>query len=180
VISTVRQLELVPLPPRPQRGVPLVACRIPIRPQVAKRPLAMAMRSDRTKSGWAAHVYDEPTYAAWKVEAIGLLVAYWAGRAPIRAALIAQVILAMPRPLKAPRWLIVRGEAFRYPFPWTEGRNYHLGVEDLDNLRKGPLDVLVQAGVLADDRLVVEDGGSRKVYAGAGEEPCVEIRVWSA
>lgn len=179
-MTSVRQLELVPLPPPPERGRPLVACRIPIEPQVAKRPLATAIRSRHTRSGWAAQVYDHPAYAAWKADAIPLLRAWWAGKPPIRAPLIGQVVLVMPRPAEGLPKITIHGERMAYPFPWTGGRCYHLGTEDLDNLRKGPLDVLVQAGVVADDRLIVEDGGSRKVYAAELEDPCVEVRLWHA
>lgn len=179
-MTSVRQLELVPLPPPPERGKPLVACRVPIEPQVAQRVRAYVIRSAFTKSGWTAKVRDDDLYADWKVRAIGLLAAWWAGKPPIRMWCVGRVVLVTERPRKPVKSVVVDGEELDYQWAWTSGRNPYAGVCDLDNLRKGPLDVLKKAGVIADDRLINEDGGSKVVYAAEGELPCVEVHLWRA
>lgn len=172
----VRQLDLVPLPPL-RRGEPLLAFRLPLEPQVASRGRVGIVKVQGKPRGT---IFDEPHYKAWKRDADALLVAYWRGRQALRLPLIVRVDSVLPRPGVPVESLVVGKVRIRYPFAWSPGRLPHLGVEDLDNLRKGPLDALVRAGILADDRLVVEDGGSGKWYAAEGEEPCVEIRAWHA
>jgi Holliday junction resolvase RusA-like endonuclease len=123
--------------------------------------------------------YHEHGYAAWKLRAEESARAQWRGREPIAVPLLANVVVVLPRPVHPVRTYRVRGIDYRYPFPWTVGRNPHTGREDMDNLRKAALDALVGAGVLADDRLVVVDSGS-KWYAGTGEIPGTEVRLWRA
>lgn len=172
----IAQLALVPsAPPVPARE-PVYAVRVLVEPQVAQRPRARAIR---VQGRWTAQVYDDPPYARWRTQVRDLLALDWRGRPPLPLALyIGQVVLVLPRPVRPVRWLTVRGERWRYPLPWALGRMPHVGTEDLDNLRKGPIDALVQAGVLPDDRLVVQDGGSGKWWAAQDEPPSVEIRLW--
>lgn len=174
---TSAQLDLVRAL-RLRRGEHVFAVTLPLEPMVARRGRAV-VRYDAHGRAYA-DVTDDAGYRRWKLDAITLLREWWRDRPAVRLPLVVRVVAVLPRPKAAPEMLTVRGRPFRYPFPWTEGRNPHLGTEDLDNLRKPALDVLTKAGVIADDRLVVEDGGSRKVYAAQAEEPCVEIRAWHA
>lgn len=169
----IRQLELVPLPASPARGQPLAAFRLELAPQVAQRGRCGCLHGH-------GHVYDDKNYERWKAAAVSVLSSYWAGRPPLDALLVVQVVLVFARPASESRTYVVAGVEHRHPWPWPAERFPHAGPEDLDNLRKAPLDAMVAAGILLDDRLVVEDGGSRKVWAARGEAPCVEVRVWRA
>ena len=124
-------------------------------------------------------MYDDHEYAAWK-EAIVQVLRYGWTRPTIVTPVVVAVEAVFSRPgAKPPSWTLA-GKRFRYPWDWTPGRNPYIGTIDLDNLTKAALDGVVQGGVLADDRLVVRDGGSRKVFAAEGEPACVEVRFWPA
>jgi Holliday junction resolvase RusA-like endonuclease len=57
-------------------------------------------------------------------------------------------------------------------------RIYHGSKPDIDNVAKSVLDSLVMAGVIRDDKQVVELF-VRSVYASKEEGPCVEVRLSS-
>ena len=57
-------------------------------------------------------------------------------------------------------------------------RIYHGSKPDIDNVAKSVLDSLVMAGVIRDDKQVVELF-IRSVYASKEEGPCVEVRLSS-
>jgi Holliday junction resolvase RusA-like endonuclease len=57
-------------------------------------------------------------------------------------------------------------------------RFWHGGKPDIDNVAKSVLDSLVMAGVIRDDKQVVELF-VRSVYVSKEEGPCVEIRLSS-
>jgi hypothetical protein len=109
------------------------------------------------------------------------LTAYWLGRPTLHSPVLASVTAIFHRPLKPRETYRLNGKDHPYPYDWTPERIPFVGTPDQDQVWKAGLDVLVQAGILFDDRLVVGDAGkSRRWYAAEGEQPCVEVRLWKA
>jgi len=167
----IRQLELVPRPADEQRDHPLAAFRMELEPQVAQRGRCGCVAGH-------GHMYDDKNYELWKKLAIPSVRDYWGARIPLQGLLVVQVLPVFARPQTEGRTFVVKGITHRHPWPWPDERFPYAGPEDLDNLRKAVLDVMVHAGVLLDDRLAVKDGGSEKLYAARGENACVDVRVW--
>jgi Holliday junction resolvase RusA-like endonuclease len=155
---------------RPREGSYLV--RIPRAPV----PAARGRCGCRAGHGIA---YPDPDYDAWKAAAVQLIAYHWRAQPPIVVPVVVAVEAVHLRPPRPKPWTL-DGKRYPYPWAWTNDRRPMIGTADLDNLWKAALDAIVQAGMLADDRLVVADGGSRKVYGAPGEAPCVEVRMWSA
>jgi hypothetical protein len=177
-VKAGRQLTLGPLVLR--RGEPVWAVQIPVDPTPTKRPRSTGkLRRDGTPF---AQTYNDPEYMRWKRTARDHLV--WLESSctlqRVDFPVIAKLEHVFARREVPPAGFQVKGRWLPYPWPWTEGRNPYAGPEDLDNLGKAVLDALVDSGLLLDDRLVVADGGSRKVYAAEGELPCVEVSLWRA
>jgi Holliday junction resolvase RusA-like endonuclease len=104
---------------------------------------------------------------------------WWAGRDPIAVPVVAQVVALFQRPQKPRLTFTLRGVERPYPYPWTDGRVPFVGRPDWDQVGKAGVDVLVQAGILLDDPLVV-DATTPRWYTAVGESPCVEVRLWTA
>ncbi len=174
----VQQLELVPLPPPVDRGRPLIGLRIPLAPQVAQRHRCGCIGKNRPTT------YDDDEYRDWKRDAVWSLTGWVEGRTdlalPLKCLMVARFRFVFARPATESRTFTVEGEVFRHPWPWPDGRFDYAGPEDYDNLLKAPLDAMKAAGILLDDRLVVRDGGSEKLWAARGEAACVEVHVWRA
>lgn len=94
----------------------------------------------------------------------------WAGRPAIEAPSQVDIVAVLRRP----KSLIPRAKA-RTPQP-PAGEFAAPCKPDPDNIAKGALDSLVQAGVLVDDCRVVALS-VRKVYAAVGSEPCLRVSV---
>lgn len=103
----------------------------------------------------------------------------WGPQLPIDVPVIVQVTAVFARPARPRRTYTLKGVVRPYPYPWTSERIPYVGRPDWDQVGKAGVDVLVQAGILVDDPLVV-DGGTPRWYAAEGELPGVELRVWSA
>lgn len=166
------QLQLVPLPEAPDRGEPLFAARIPGQPVRAKHRCQCIGTKPSTR--------PEDTWKAWRARAVPLVALHWGRRPRIVAPVIAQVTAVFRRPADRRTTYTIDDEVHPYPWPWVDDRVPFVGVPDHDQVWKAALDVCKHARVLADDRLVVGDGGSRRWYAAQGEGPCVEIRLWRA
>jgi Holliday junction resolvase RusA-like endonuclease len=167
-VTLVLPMDRWPMPP----SVEPFLLRIPRSPV----PAARGRCGCRAGHG---HMYPDPDYDAWK-DAVVQLLRYGYKRDPVTVPVNVAVEAVFPRPSTAPKQWTMGGERYKYPWPWTPDRRPYIGVVDLDNLVKATLDALVQGGVLQDDRLVVQDAGSRKVFAAEGEKPCVEVRVYAA
>lgn len=170
------QPALLAEPAPPTRGELLAAVRLEGEPQVAQR--------HRSGIGWKDGVpfvrtFLDARYRHWRDTAEAQLAAWWGDRPMIAVPVVGHAAFILPRPKHRPTSYTLDGEPHVYPFVWSEGRNPSIGGGDLDNLRKAVWDALVGAHVLADDRLVVRDSGA-KLYAGAGEGPAVEVRLWRA
>ena len=182
-MTAIHQLDLVPLPEPPARGKPIAALRIRGEP----RPWSRA--TPFLKNGVMVQRFSGP-YAAWRTSAIRHVATWWNRREPIRVPVVCSVTSVFERPHEPVRSVQIDKHRTPYPWAWSEGRNIGLQQGDVDNLAKGILDVLQRVPtplgmetawtpVLADDRLVV-DLRSTRWWAAAGEEPCVEVRLWHA
>jgi hypothetical protein len=183
----IAQLEMVPLPGRPTRGQQLVGLRISGDPVPWARPKPFILAKN-TPNERIVERFTGP-YAAWRTKAIREVARWWGGKPGIRVPVVVEVVAVQARPDRPPR-ATVGGELVAYPWVWTDGRNPSLGMGDADNFAKGVLDCLQQVpppiglerqltAVLVDDRLSIHTTG-RRVYAAVGEEPCTEVRIWSA
>lgn len=103
-----------------------------------------------------------PQYRAWMKHALAHAIEWRDAQCvamPLRGAVELRVQVYLPRPQKRPT---VLGR----PHPrWHEGQALHLGRQDLDNLCKGPLDALTQAGIIEDDRMVVGLFATKRYHA---------------
>lgn len=191
---TAAQLELVRQVEPPDRGAPLLALAVTVRigdellePAPKGRPRATII------AGHAA-VGMDPGYRRWLREALALFRGAWGDRPSIAVPVVAEVVAVFSRPSKPVRFVTVDGRRIRYPWPWSEDRNPYLGQGgDADNVAGAVLDALQPPPKdlqprkkdppgnppLLDDRLVVELH-ARQFYAASGEEPHVEVRLWSA
>lgn len=169
--TAVVQLDLLPLPPRPNRGKPLVACRIAGQPVRAKHACTCFNNHPSTR--------PIENWAEWRAAAVGGLSLWWDGRPTIAVPVIAQVTAVFERPREPRTTYTLKGVERPYPFAWTSGRVQFVGRPDWDQVGKAAVDVLVHAGILLDDPLVT-DGGTPRWYAAEGEGPCVEVRLWHA
>lgn len=117
-------------------------------------------------------VYMPPRYVAWKKAAAAAVAAARMERhtGPVRL----ELIVVVQRPLRP---------ALREGAP----REWHVGTPDVDNVAKGVMDVLQEAGVLVNDTQVV-DSHTRRVWGAveahassyardARERSCCEVRV---
>lgn len=173
-MTLVLPIDRWPMPPT----VKPFLLRIPRAPVPAARPRTVT----RGKGGRLlehARTYTPKEYDEWKHAAVQLLQ-FGYRAAPIEVPVHVAVEAVFPRPTSAPKHWSMGGKRYKYPWPWTEGRNPYIGLEDYDNLIKAALDACVQGGVLVDDRLCVQDAGSRKVFAAEGEAACVEVRFYPA
>lgn len=168
---TLDQLPLVPLAGPLERGRPLVAVRIHGQPARAKHAC--------TCRGGHPGTRPDDSWKAWRAGAVPGLRAWWAGQDPITGPVVAQVVAVFQRP-KAPRRRYTLGGVERpYPYPWTSDRVPYVGTPDWDQVGKAGVDVLVKAGILLDDPLVV-DASTPRWYTAVGESPSVEVRLWAA
>lgn len=117
-------------------------------------------------------VYMPPKYVAWKQAAVAAVAAARMERhtGPVRL----QLTVVVQRPLRP---------ALREGAP----REWHVGHPDVDNVAKGVMDVLQEAGVLVNDKQVV-DARLRRVWGeveahassyarDARERSCCEVTV---
>jgi Holliday junction resolvase RusA-like endonuclease len=164
---------------RHSHGWPLLGVSIPVEPVSSPRPRGRVVELAGEEP--YVQIYHETWYESW-LRTTAMLLREWytdgqPGREPLSCPVVAQVIAVFARP-KEKKHVTVDGH--RVPFEWSDGRMWQLGTEDIDNIVKSVLDATVAARVLRDDRLVVLDGGSHKVWAADGEEPHVELRIWNA
>lgn len=130
--------------------------RIDLEPHSKGRPRARVINGH-------ASVYTPPETEQWEKTAAEALRVQWGTRQPIDRE-IAVVIRCVKAPLKSGK------ASSRRLRQWRTGSN------DVDNEAKAVLDALVKAGVLKDDRCVVQLVVS-KVRHGAGGHPCVEVII---
>lgn len=135
------------------------------------------------KCGRRALLAWRATYSAWK-DAARPQVERWLTRQPTvfrREApfsglgISVDVLCVFKRPASRPV-LTVAKRRVPYPYPWDGSRVPMLGTVDWENLAKGPCDVLVEAGVLQDDRWISQ-GRCTKLYAAEGEGPHVVVTL---
>lgn len=167
-LALVEPVALVPWTGPVRRGQPLFAVRLLLPPHAKERP----------HSAGRVHYTPKP-YREWLARAVAGLNDYAlpAQRTPIAVPVVVRVDLVFPRPKKGT--VKVRG-AGPIHVPDVDHRTLAPGRLDLDNGVGAVLDALVQAAVLADDGLYVQDGGSAKWWAAVGEETCVEVRIYGA
>ena len=125
-------------------------------------------------------IADAPAYRTWKRDHVRRLRT-WAesnGVARLARPVVADVSTLLPRPSRPHKAVSVAGNGIALEWPWGSGRFPSLASGDADNFCKGAVDTCVQAGLLLDDRLVVE-ARARKQYARIGEEPGVEVRFYA-
>jgi hypothetical protein len=178
-VMTAAPLALLPFAGPSRRGEPLLAVRVHLEPFAQPRPRARArLKWVGGKQVPIAQVYDPPEldgfYAAVVAQFEG------AGFPRVDTWCIAQIVHVATRPPALPRHVHVRKVRVECPPDPPNERAIATYDRDLDNLCKATLDGLVHAGVLLDDRLVVGDGGSCKVYGRVGEGPSIEVRLWRA
>lgn len=165
-------------------GEPLLAVRIPGGPQPVQRVPTSA-------GGRILGISRGPDYQGWIRVAVRMLKRWRidTGREPIAEFVWAGVTSVYARPTKPPRGYRLRRKGapaserstfISYPWPWTDGRNPCGAGADVDNLLKGPVDALVESGLLLDDRLVMDLRPGGRWYAARGEQPCMEVRLWRA
>lgn len=160
----------------------------PVQAAPAVRPLlfeaSLAGEPQRSKShprirGGRITMQADDAWAAYRVRAISLLRPLWRGRESIVVPVVVEVVAVFSRPQAPRRHYTVKGERLPYPWPWTNARVPFVGTPDWDQVGKAAVDVCVQAGILADDPLVVE-GRTTRWYAAAGEGPSVTVCLWGA
>jgi hypothetical protein len=191
---SAQQLEFVRLADPPGRGTPLLAVSVVVRvggdvlePCPKKRPRATIVAGH-------ARVGMDPGYRRWLREALALFRGLWGSRESIAVPVVAEVVAVFSRPQRPVRHVTVDGQRVPYPWSWTAGRTPYLGQGgDADNVAGAVLDALQPPpgdlqprkkdppgnAPLLDDRLVVELRCSQ-CYAAEGEEPQVEVRLWTA
>jgi hypothetical protein len=192
----IEQLEMVPMPPLPTRGTPLLALRLVVavdgqalEPSPKGRPRATIVPGQRFPL-----LGMDPDYRRWLREALAILRGAWGDRETIWQPVFARIDNVFARPSKPVRHVTVSGRKVAYPWPWTEGRNWYLGTGgDVDNVAGAVMDALQPPPndlqprrkdppgnpPLIDDRLIPWLD-ARQWYAAVGEEPCTEVRLWSA
>lgn len=191
----IGQLELVPRAPEPDFGKPLLAVRLDGQPQRAKSDAVSIIRGPRKnfdgvvwvrKDMVTATMHPVPGWREWRDAMVeGLILEYRMDpsdeRWPITEPVIAGVVAVFRRPQGDKRRYTMKGIERAYPYPWTDERVPFVGRPDADQVEKAGVDVLVRAGLLLDDPLVVgRAGGISRWYAAVGEDPHVEVRLWRA
>lgn len=112
--------------------------------------------------------YTPAKYDSYKRRVALILASLWKDRPPIARAVAVAIEITLPRPQARP----AKGSIHREY--WTPEGLYPLPCRgDVDNYAKSALDALTQAGVIQDDRLVVE----LSVIKWAGPVPGLDIRV---
>lgn len=186
-----QQLPLVG-PARPPVGTLLAGVRVDGQPVRAKHACVCHPLGARRKMSGAVWVRIDAivpgtrpmdTWRDWRDDAVEdlKLVAQEQGWRTYNEPVIAGVVAVFRRP-RTPRKNYQLKKVVRpYPFEWTEGRVGFVGRPDHDQVVKAGVDVMVQAGILCDDPLVVGYApGISRWYAAIGEEPHLEVRLWSA
>lgn len=154
-------------------GTRLVAARVSGQPARAKHACTCRGNHPSTR--------PDPSWARWRDAAVPALRVYWADRRTLTGPVLASVTAVFQRPQEPRKTYRLHGVDHPYPYDWTDERIPFVGTPDQDQVWKAGLDVMVQAGILSDDRLVVGDGGySRRWYTAVGEQPSVEVRLWDA
>lgn len=166
-----RQLELEPVQPAPPVRPLLFEAVIPGEPQRSKHLCTCHGRHPDTR--------PDPGWDRWRAYAVALLRPLWRGREPLRVPVVAEVVAVFTRPKARRRTCTAKGVELPYPWPWDAGRIPYIGTPDWDQVGKAGVDVMVQAGILADDPLVV-DAHTPRFYAAKGEGPSVTVRLWGA
>ena len=133
-------------------------CLIPGPPIGKGRPRATAVSGH-------VRLYTPKKTADWERSAALLVRNAWM-RGPSDDLCRADIVAVFSRPQR----LLRKKDPFE--------RFWHGGKPDIDNVAKSVLDSLVMAGVIRDDKQVVELF-VRSVYVSKEEGPCVEIRLSS-
>jgi Holliday junction resolvase RusA-like endonuclease len=132
-------------------------------------------RQNHTARGRAVQSYLVANASAWQRAAIALIRQQWGPREAMSGAVRLQVtgVFLRPKRLDCQH----KRKPCSCPPEMLDGRPMpHTSTPDATNVHKLAEDALVKAGVLVDDRLVVEYSGSMR-YAARGEAPCVCISV---
>lgn len=148
----------------------LFGARIPGQPARAKHGCTCQGKHGRT--------YPLEVWADWRNAVVPQLQARWR-RPPITTAVRARVVAVFARPQEPRVTITCKGQELPYPFAWTSGRVGFAGTPDWDQVYKAATDVLVHAGILLDDQLVMGPDGGGRWYAAEGEGPSVEVSLWS-
>ena len=133
-------------------------CLVPGPPIGKGRPRASSM-------GGHIRLYTPKKTADWERSAALLARREWC-RGPSEDLCRADIVAVFSRPQR----LLRKKDPLQ--------RIYHGSKPDIDNVAKSVLDSLVMAGVIRDDKQVVELF-VRSVYASKEEGPCVEVRLSS-
>lgn len=171
---TASQLPLLERP-EPRR---LFGARIPGQPARAKH--ACTCRVVRVGTRWVGRPGTRPldAWSEWRDAVVPQLQARWR-HPPITTAVRARVVAVFQRPLEPRLTHTCKGLTLPYPYEWTDERVGFVGKPDWDQVYKAATDVLVHAGILLDDELVVGPFGGGRWYAAEGEGPCVEVSLWT-
>jgi len=132
----------------------MITITIPINPVPAARPRV-------TSKGWT---YYPKSYKEYKKDAVDYVRIEWSQR-PI---ITVPVVLSFWFDIQVPKSL-------SRPKKQARINSFHTAKPDLDNLIKAAEDVLVEAGFLYDDSLVVAYASARKAWV--LDEPKTEIGI---
>jgi Holliday junction resolvase RusA-like endonuclease len=128
-------------------------------------------------------IADDKGYAEWKRDAIGRMSKWRIEQRfeRVQVPVVCEVASWRARPAKLQTFISIDGLPVHLPPAWVGslGRIPWPVVGDTTNFGKAAEDAVVQASLLLDDRLCLETH-SRKGYAAVGEQPCVEVKLWSA
>ena len=112
--------------------------------------------------------FTNARYKAWSQGAEVFMRAAARGRREPLAELVGlKLIVHLPRPKSRPTWV--------EPGVWETGCSYMTtGMGDLDNYAKAVADSLQRAGVLADDKQIVQSWLTKQ-HAARGQQPGLEV-----
>ena len=135
------------------------------------------MRPRAAARGRKATVYTPAKLEQWYQSSAVQLRLQWGATPPLTGPLRVDVVAVCARPASLPASLKSIGFTSASWRACTE-RTPKLTAPDADNFLKSALDALQRAGVIHDDRLVV-DARVVKCHAAPGEDPHLEVTLYA-